>query len=80
MCWQVPVRIDEHRDEADRVVLTLRRWRTDDWGDTPPEWWCTETPDAYVGDRPMVVAMAEELVELCGPEAAARLTELSRPE
>ena len=78
VCWQVPVRIDEQRDDEGRTVLTLRRWTTEDWGDTPAAWWCTEVPEAFVGDRPMVQAMAEELVELCGPEAAARLTNLSR--
>ena len=78
VCWQVPVRIDEQRDDEGRTVLTLRRWTTEDWGDTPAAWWCTEVPEAFVGEQSVVDAMREELVELCGPEAAARLTHLSR--
>lgn len=31
-------------------------------------WWCTESPDAFVGHRPVYEEMADELVELVGAD------------
>ncbi|MDE3086858.1 MAG: hypothetical protein KGJ77_08845, partial [Acidobacteriota bacterium] len=36
-------------------------------------WWCTEAPDAFVGDRPVHKEMREELVALVGPKVFRRL-------
>jgi hypothetical protein len=77
VCWQVPVRIDEHCDGDGRTVLVLRRWRGGDWGEgNAPAWWCTEAHEAYEGDEPVHRSMANELSELCGPSVAATLSRL----
>ena len=81
VCWQVPIKIDEHLDDDGRTVLVLRRWRSEDWceegrDDGRPAWWCTEAPEAYDGARPMLETMATELAELCGPDVAAELAHL----
>jgi len=75
VCWQVPIKIDEHRDDEGRTVLVLRRWRSEDWGeDSQPAWWCTEAAEAYDGSRSVGETMAIELTELCGVEVVAELT------
>lgn len=74
VCWQLPVFATDEVDPADgRAVVRLRRWRSADWGDTRPGWWCTEAREAYVGDEPVVDSLADELAELCGPDVADAL-------
>lgn len=68
VCWQLPVRV-QWAPEADGVeVATVRRWSRADWGDDgdPMAWCCTEGERAYVGDRPVVESLADELQELVG--------------
>jgi hypothetical protein len=36
-------------------------------------WCCTEEPDAFVGDRPVVESMAEELEAIVGTPVALEL-------
>ena len=70
VCWQLPLRIDRDGDDA-----TLRRWTRADWGSDGEtmHWCCTERPtrpdhvDAYVGDRPVIESLAEEVEALVGP-------------
>ena len=74
VCWQLPVHATDDVDPTDgRAVVRLRRWRAADWGDTRPAWWCTDAPEAYGGDAPVVTSLAAELIELCGPEVADAL-------
>ncbi len=68
VCWQLPVRVDWAEDGAGGEVATVRAWSRADWG---PEgetmhWCCTEGDRAYVGDRPVVESLAEELQALVG--------------
>ena len=80
VCWQLPLRI-ENRTETDGTPVTvLRRWSRADFGDDGEHmaWFCTDTPDALVGDRPVVDSLADELVELVGDEAAAAITDAVR--
>ena len=68
VCWQLPVKVDWSDDGADGEVATVRAWSRADWG---PEgdtmaWCCTEGDLAYVGDRPVVESLAEELEALVG--------------
>jgi hypothetical protein len=68
VCWQLPIRVDwEELDEATEQA-TVRRWTRGDWG---PEgetmaWCCTEEPEPYVGDRPLVDSLAPELRAMVG--------------
>jgi hypothetical protein len=77
VCWQVPLKIDEHRDRDGRTTLVLRRWCRADWGEgSEPAWWCTEAAEAYTGSAPLHHAMTGELIEMCGPELTAALDDL----
>jgi hypothetical protein len=68
VCWQLPIRVAWHPDGEDREIATVRGWTRGDWGDdgTKMAWCCTEGELAYVGDRPVVESMADELTAIVG--------------
>ena len=68
VCWQLPVHVDWEMRDDDVEIATVRAWQRRDWGEdgTTMAWCCTEEPEAYVGDRPVVASMAEELVAIVG--------------
>lgn len=68
VCWQLPVKVDWADDGAGGEVATVRAWRRGDWGDDGETmaWCCTEGARAYVGDRPVVESLGEELEALVG--------------
>ena len=55
VCWQLPLRLDHHTDDNGHITSTLREWKRRDWGPGGAEfhWWCTESPDAFVGTVPV---------------------------
>ena len=75
VCWQLPIKVDwEPRDDGTEVA-TVRGWTRGDWGaegDTMA-WCCTEGTQAYVGDRPVIESMAEELEAIMGSEVYVEL-------
>jgi hypothetical protein len=75
VCWQLPVRVDWVELGDGREQATLRRWSRADWGDEGETmaWCCTEGDRAYVGDRPVVESLAEELEEIVGPAVFVEL-------
>ncbi|MEI6403937.1 MAG: hypothetical protein WCP59_17320, partial [Actinomycetota bacterium] len=68
VCWQLPIKVDWVMRDDDVEVATVRGWERRDWGDDGPgmAWCCTEGTDAYVGDRPVVDSLADELTEIVG--------------
>ncbi len=68
VCWQVPMRLQEHTDDHGHVTSTLREWKRRDWGDGGHEfhWWCNDSPDAFVGRDPVYVYLRDEITELTG--------------
>ena len=68
VCWQLPLRLDEHTDDHGHVTSTLREWKRRDWGGGGDDfaWWCTDAPDAFVGGVPTWEALADEIVEMVG--------------
>ena len=63
MCSQLPIHVDWQLLPDGRESATVRRWSRADWG---PEgetmaWCCTEEAETYVGDRPVIDSLAEEL-------------------
>ena len=68
VCWQLPIRVDEHTDMNGHMTSTVREWKRRDWGEGGEEfhWWCTEAPDAFVGAVPTYVGLEDELVETVG--------------
>lgn len=67
-CTRMPIRVDEHEHDDGTVEVTVRAWRRDDWGPggAAMAWWCTEAPETYAGDAPVIDTMAGELRELFG--------------
>jgi len=68
VCWQLPLKVDWERTGAATETATLRRWTRADWGEDgdPMAWCCTEGDRAYVGDRPVIDSLAEELEAMVG--------------
>jgi len=75
VCWQLPLRLQEHTDDHGHVTSTLREWKRRDWGEGGFEfhWWCTESPEAFVGREPVYVTMRDEIVEMIGEQVYAML-------
>ncbi len=68
MCWQLPLRLTQSTDENERTTHTLREWQRRDWGEGGDEfhWWCTESPEAFVGRRPVYEELKDEIIALVG--------------
>jgi hypothetical protein len=68
VCWQLPIRVDWTGLDDGREQATVRRWSRADWGDEGETmaWCCTEGDRAYVGDRPVIDSLGEELEEIVG--------------
>jgi hypothetical protein len=82
VCWQVPVRLEHATDENGHVTSRLREWKRRDWGDGGADfaWWCTEAPEAFVGDDAVYISARDEIVELVGDQIYRMLVEqLERP-
>jgi hypothetical protein len=75
VCWQLPVKVDWVMGEGDVEVATVRAWARRDWGPDGElmAWCCTEEPEAFVGEGPVVDSLAEELGALMGTEVYVEL-------
>ncbi len=82
VCWQLPLRLDHHTDDHGHVTSTLREWKRRDWGAGGEEfhWWCTESPDAFVGAEPVYRYLRDEIVGMVGESVYDRIVQLlTRP-
>ena len=89
VCWQLPVRVvwDSPVDAAGGAsgsgveTATVRGWQRADWGDDgdPMAWCCTEGDRAYVGDRPVVESLGEELEAIVGTKVYVELRRRLQP-
>lgn len=77
VCWQLPLRLEHSTDENGHVTSRLRDWKRRDWGEGGAafHWWCTESPEAYVGHEPVYVSARDEIVELVGAPIYKRLVD-----
>lgn len=75
VCWQLPIKVDWVMREDDVEVATVRGWARRDWGSDGESmaWVCTEEAEAYVGDRPVIESLAEELAAITGDEVFVEL-------
>lgn len=80
VCWQLPLRREDESDDDGHVTSVIRQWNRRDWGDGGFEfhWWCTESPDAFVGTIPVYEEMRNELVALVGDKVYKRLVKYLR--
>jgi hypothetical protein len=76
VCWQLPLRREDEVADDGSVTSTVRQWDRRHWGEGGQEfhWWCTESPEAFVGDRPVYDAMEAELTAMVGKKVYRRLT------
>jgi hypothetical protein len=75
VCWQLPIRV-EWEDQPDGTeIATVRGWTRPDWGDEgrTMAWCCTEEPETYVGDAPVLETMGEELEAIVGEDVYVEL-------
>jgi hypothetical protein len=75
VCWQLPLRVDWSDRGDGGEVAVVRRWRRDDWGDEGDAmaWVCTEVPETYTGDRPVIDSLADELATITGEAVMVEL-------
>ena len=75
VCWQLPIHVDWTPGPGDTEVATVRRWTRADWGTTGDTmaWCCTEEPEPYIGDDPVVVTLQSELEAIVGSEVYVEL-------
>jgi hypothetical protein len=78
VCWQLPLRLEEHTDDHGYVTSTLREWKRRDWGPGGAEfhWWCTETDEAFVGAVPAYQYLRDEIIEMVGQWAYDEMVKL----
>ena len=78
VCWQLPLRLQEHTDDHGHVTSTLREWKRRDWGAGGEEfhWWCTEGDEAFVARDPVYRTMRDEIVEMVGEAVYERMVAL----
>jgi hypothetical protein len=84
VCWQLPLRREDHDMDDGTVVSILSEFGRSGWGDGGDDfaWWCTEAPEAYTGQEPVYRSMAVELRKMLGkrlyPQVVEYLDERSR--
>jgi hypothetical protein len=81
VCWQLPLRREDHVDDDEgHVTSVIRQWDRRHWGKGGREfhWWCTESPDAFVGTKPVYREMQAELTEMVGAKIYDRFVALVR--
>jgi hypothetical protein len=75
VCWQIPLHKQEERAQSGHLTVTIRQWNRPDWGAGGQEfhWWCTQSPEAFVGTRPVYEELREELIDMVEPAVHAEL-------
>ncbi len=68
VCWQVPVRREDHETETGHIYTMVREWGRRDWGEGGHDfgWWCTTDPLALNHPQPAYVSLRHELTAMCG--------------
>lgn len=80
VCWQLPLRRFDDTDSYGHLTSTIREWKRRDWGEGGVEfhWWCTESPEAFVGRKPVWESMADELTQMVGSSVYTELAKFLR--
>ena len=79
VCWQLPLRREDQVDDDEgHVTSVIRQWDRRHWGKGGREfhWWCTESPDAFVGSKPVYQEMQAELTKMVGSKVYDRFVAL----
>ena len=75
VCWQLPIKVDWDRRDDGTEVATVRGWTRRDWGAEGESmaWCCTEETETYVGDRPVIDSLRDELRAVVGSSVYVEL-------
>jgi hypothetical protein len=75
VCWQLPLRRDDEVLDDGHVITRVTQWERRNWGKGGADfhWWCTEAPEAYVGQTRVVDSMRDELTAMAGRKVVDRL-------
>lgn len=75
VCWQLPLKVDWEVLPDGSEIATMRGWERRDWGEVGDtmHWCCTEGVEAYIGERPVVESLADELIAMVGNEVYVEL-------
>jgi hypothetical protein len=75
VCWQLPLRREDHVSDDGHVTSTVGQWDRRHWGKGGEEfaWWCTESKEAFVGATPVYEQMSDELVAMAGKKVQRAL-------
>lgn len=82
VCWQLPVRREQEwvkRPDGSRILLSvIGEFDRRGWGEGGLDlhWWCTSSPEAHGGSRPLYQEYEPELTALVGKDAYGKLAEL----
>ena len=82
VCWQLPIRREQDwitRPDGTKILMSvLGEFDRRGWGEGGHDlhWWCTSSPEAHVGTKPMFEEYGPELVALIGQEAYDELHEM----
>ena len=81
VCWQLPLRrasrTVDRPDGSSYLEVTIAAYDRRGWGagGHDLDWYCTGSPAAHTGTRPVYLSLAAELTELIGDRAYAVLAE-----
>jgi hypothetical protein len=84
VCWQLPIRREQDwttRPDGSKILLSvIGEFDRRGWGEGGHDlhWWCTSSPEAHVGVKPMFEEYGPELTALLGAKAYDRLAQLCR--
>jgi hypothetical protein len=75
VCWQLPLRREDQVADDGHVTSTVSQWDRRHWGAGGQEfaWWCTESPEAFVGTAPVYEQMDAELLAMTGKKVQRAL-------
>ncbi len=75
VCWQLPLRLDEHTGPDGHVTAVVGPWARRHWGPggSSFHWWCTEAASAFSGTEPVIVGLERELVKMIGMPTFSKL-------
>lgn len=77
VCWQLPLRQIDHVDEQSGYVTSMVcQWDRKHWGEAGEDfhWWCTDSPEAFVGSVPAYIALSDELRAMTNEAAFGAVT------
>jgi hypothetical protein len=75
VCWQIPLHRQEETAASGHTTVTVRQWNRADWGAGGQEfhWWCTQSPEAFVGATPVHEQLHDDLAAMIEPEVHEKL-------